>query len=184
VTLLPQPLSPDERHRAAPAGRRTTRRRPRGTPALATLASGDGALLLLRFAIDLSKLPPEPRIVAAFVLLERSMAVDAQPEAITLRAARVAQSWDSRSVSWLRQPNIDPSTGPWTRVQPSSGSLVRVDVGDIVRRWLKRGRDEFGLAVEAEGPSGAGMTFALVAGPPEGAGALAAQGPRLELYVK
>jgi hypothetical protein len=159
-------------------------RDPEGTPALATLASGDGAFLLLRFAIDLSHLPPDPRIVAAFVLLERSMAVDAQPAAITLRAARIAQAWDSRSVSWLRQPKRGPSSEPFTRVQPASGSLVRVDVGDIVRLWLKRGRGEFGLAVEADGPSGAGMTFALAAGPPEGAGAVAVQGPRLELYVK
>lgn len=183
---VPSPLSQTSRLLFEPVDVGYVRRHggPEGTPALATLASGDGALLLLRFAIDLSHLPPEPHVVEAFVLLERSMAVDAQPGAITLRAARIAQSWDSRSVSWLHQPNLDPSSGPWTRVQPASGPIVRVDVGDIVRRWLKRGRGEFGLAVEAEGPSGAGMTFALVAGSPQGESAVAVQGPRLELYVK
>lgn len=157
---------------------------PEGTPVLATLGSGDGALLLLKFAVDLSHLPPEPRIVAAFVLLERSTAVDAQPGAILLRGSRVAEPWDSRSVSWGLQPHVDPSTGPRTRVLPSSGTLVRVEVSELVRQWLKRSRDEFGVAVEADGPSGAGMTFALVPGPPEAENEVALQGPRLELYVK
>lgn len=154
-----------------------------GTPALATLGSGDGALLLLRFSIDL---PPEPHIVAAFVLLERATNVDSQPGAIALRAARVTQPWDSRWVSWALQPRLDELGEPLTRVEPAAGSLVRVEVRDLVRRWLRRGRDEFGIAVEADGPPRAGMTFALVPGPGSSTddGAVAYQGPRLELYVK
>lgn len=140
------------------------------TPSLATLGSGDGALLLLRFSIDL---PPDPRIVDAFVLLERAADVDADPGEVILRAARVTQPWDSRSVSWALRPRVESVDGSRTGVRPGAKSLVRVGVLELARRWLRRGRDEFGIAVEADGQGSAGVTFAL-----------ADRGPRLELYVK
>ena len=63
---------------------------------------------------------------------------------------------------------------------------VRVDVRDLARRWLRRGPDEFGVAIEAEGPGRAGVTVALVptSGAAERDGRTAYAGPRLELYVK
>jgi len=153
-----------------------------GTPALATLG-GEGALLLLRFAVDL---PPDRQIVAAFILLERAMAVDGEPDALTLHAARVTEPWDSRSVTWALQPRLEESREVRTRVDPGSGALVRVEVRGIARGWLRRSPDEFGIAVESEGSHRSAMTFALVAGAtsPRDEGARAVQGPRLELYVK
>jgi|HubBroStandDraft_1064217.scaffolds.fasta_scaffold01747_9 hypothetical protein len=184
-SAAPSPLSQTRRLLYDPVAVGYVRRHagPEGTPALATLGSGDGALLLLRFSIDL---PPEPHIVAAFVLLERATNVDDEPRAIDLRAARVTQAWDSRWVSWALQPRLDELGEPLTRVEPAAGSLVRVEVRKLVRRWLRRGRDEFGIAVEADAPRRAGMTFALAPGPgsSEGDGPAAYQGPRLELYVK
>jgi len=154
-----------------------------GTPALATLGSGDGALLLLRFSIDL---PPEPGIVEAFVLLERAADVDADPGDVILRAARVTQPWDSRSVSWALRPRVELVDGPPTAVRSGTQSLVRLGVLDLARRWLRRGRDEFGIAVQADGPGSAGVTFALAAGggSVQSDGDVAERGPRLELYVK
>ena len=63
--LAPSPLSQTRRLLYDPVDVGYVRRHagPEGTPALATLGSGDGALVLLRFSIDL---PPEPHIVAAF----------------------------------------------------------------------------------------------------------------------
>jgi hypothetical protein len=154
-----------------------------GTPLLATLGAADGSLLLLRFSIDL---PPEPRIVEAFVLLDRATIVDADPASVTLRAARITQPWDGRSVSFAEQPHVDEVRGPLTLVRASAGSQVRVGVRDLVKRWARRGRDEFGIAVEAEGPKAAGVTVALVptSGAADRGGAMQYSGPRLELYVK
>lgn len=181
----PSPLTQTRRLLYDPVDAAFVRRHagPEGTPALVTLGSGDGALVLLRFSIDL---PPESQIVEAFVLLERAMNVDAEPVPIALRTARVAEAWDGRWVSWAHQPRLDESGGPITRVEPAGGSFVRVDVRNLVQRWRKRGRDEFGIAVESDAPGRAGVTFALAAGPAssEGEGPVAYQGPRLELYVK
>ena len=184
-SAAPSPLAQTRRLLYEPVDVAFVRRHagPEGTPALVTLGSGDGALLLLRFSLDL---PPEPQIVEAFVLLERAMNVDAEPVPIALHAARVVEAWDGRWVTWAHQPRLDELGGPITRVEPAGGSLVRVDVRDLVQRWRKRGRDEFGIAVESAAPRRAGVTFALAPGPAssEGEGSVAYQGPRLELYVK
>ncbi len=184
-SATPSPLSQTRRLLYEPVDVAFVRRHagPEGTPALVTLGTGDGALVLLRFSIDL---PPEPHIVEAFVLLERATNVDAEPVPIALHAARVAEAWDGRWVSWALQPRLDESGGALTRVEPAGGRLVRIDVRDLVQRWRKRGRDEFGIAVESDAPHNAGMTFALAAGPAssDGEGPVAYQGPRLELYVK
>jgi hypothetical protein len=155
-----------------------------GTPAFATLGSRDDGRLLLRFAIEL---PPESHVVEAFVILERATAVDAEPVPITLRAGRVTESWDGRSVDWAHPPHVEDLAEPLTRWAPGAGPLVRINVRDLVRRWLRRGRDEFGIAVSADGPSDAAVTFVLLpsSGPADGESPMAASlGPRLELYVK
>jgi hypothetical protein len=136
-------------------------------PALVTLgrvAEGE-ARLLLRFSI-----PAIPNVVEAYVLLERSDAVDIDPAPIALHAARIVDPWDARSVSWARGPAIEESRSPSTTVLPTAGSLVRIDVRDLVQRWRARDTHDQGIAIVAEGSSPLGVTFAPA--------------PRLELYVK
>jgi hypothetical protein len=124
--------------------------------------------------------------VEAFVLLERAADIDADPGDVVLRAGRVTQPWDSRSVSWALRPRVEAVDGPPTGVRPGTKSLVRVGVLDLARRWLRRGRDEFGIAVQADGEGSAGVTFALAAGAglSQSDGDVPDHGPRLELYVK
>ena len=126
--------------------------------AVAALGCGERALLLLRFAV---RLPPEASVVEAYLLLERATEVDDDPAPLALHAARVTEPWDSASISWARQPHIDDLGAPVTRVGSASGPVVRLDVRDIVRRWRRRARDDFGLAVLAEGTSSTGFSVAL-----------------------
>jgi hypothetical protein len=159
--------------------------------ALLGRAGDDGSLVLLRFA---ATLPPEANVLEAYVVLERAADVDADPVPITVHAARVVDRWDGRSVTWGNQPRLEEVSAPLTRVSPSSGELVRIDVREIVRRWRAREHDDFGLAVVAEGSSPTGIAFALVPGTsardrldPVLASSEprpARVGPRLELYVK
>jgi hypothetical protein len=153
-------------------------------------AGDDGAIVLLRFA---ATLPPEANVLEAYLVLERAD-MDADPVPITLHATRAVDRWDGRSVTWGSQPRLEEVGAPLTRVLPSSGELVRVDVREIVHRWRAHEHDDFGLAVVAEGKSPTGVAFALL----PGTGAhdrrdpvLASSeprparvGPRLELYVK
>jgi hypothetical protein len=169
---------------------------------LAALGRGDGALVLFRFAIDL---PPEAKVLEAYLLLREAGDVDADPEPIALHAVRVAQRWEGRSVTWAQKPQIVEVGAPVTRVFPFTGRTVRLDVHDIVQRWRRRPNEDFGIAVIAEGRSTTGITFALepvpavvgrgdpvlasleprFAGSERGAHVLdVVVGPELELYVK
>jgi len=125
---------------------------------VATIGRGDGAVILLRFSIALA---PEASVVEAYLLLERVPGIDADPVAMTLHATRIAGAWDSRSLSWARQPLTDEMGAPVTRVVPAAGRLVRLDVGTLVQRWRRRAADDFGLAVVTEGESPTGMPIAL-----------------------
>jgi hypothetical protein len=123
--------------------------------------------LLLRFSVPL---PPEATVIEAYLLLDRSDLVDSDPEPIALHAARIAEPWDSRSVTWATQPRIDDLNLPSTTVRPEGGPLVRVDVRDLVAKWRTHDARDQGIAVVAETSTPSGIAFAL--------------GPRLELYVK
>jgi len=128
-------------------------------PAVATLGrAGQPGIAFLRFGLPLA---PETKVVEAYVLLERASDVDADPAPIALHAARVVSPWDSRSLSWARQPRVEEVGAPVTLVVPAGGPLVRIDVRDIVLRWRVRARDELGLALVAEGESVTGVAFAL-----------------------
>jgi hypothetical protein len=176
-------------------------------PAIATLGAEDDGVLLLRFSVDL---PLEAVVLEAYIVLARAADVDSDPTLLALHALRVVEPWDGRSVTWGRQPRLVDVGAPVSRVRSSAGRLVRLDVRDIVGRWRRRGRDEFGVAVAAERRAGRGLAFALRPtgapfpaardpGPGEGppqpaddelADRLAAAspgpfgGPELELYVK
>jgi hypothetical protein len=126
----------------------------------ATLGStrDQGAVVLMRFS---ARLPQEVSVLEAYVVLERASDADVEPMPIAIHAARVVQAWDSRSVSWARQPLFEEAGAPVTRIQPSAGRLVRLDVRAIVQRWRRRSGEDFGIAVRAEETSLTGMAFAL-----------------------
>jgi hypothetical protein len=176
-------------------------------PTIATLGDDDDGVLLLRFAVDL---PLEAFVLEAYIVLARAPDVDSDPTLLALHALRVAEPWDGRSVTWGRQPLLVDVGAPVSRVRSSAGPLVRLDVRDIVGRWRRRRRDEFGVAVAAERRAGRGLAFSLrpsgapappARDPVSGEGAPGAAddeladrltarspgpfgGPALELYVK
>jgi hypothetical protein len=175
---------------------------------LATLGKGDGALVLLRFAIAL---PPEAEVLEAYLLLRQEGDVDADPDPIVLHAARVTDPWDGRRVTWAHAPRVVEMNAPVTRVGAATARNVRLDVRAIVQRWRRRPGEDFGIAVVAEGRSATGVTFALEPVPtmaglgdpvlaafgpaldpraswltaePDPHAAAVIDGPELELYVK
>jgi|CZKU01.1.fsa_nt_gi hypothetical protein len=122
-------------------------------PAVATLGPGGGRVFM-RFAVPIA---PEVTIVEAYVLVDRILSVDADPAPIAVHLARVADPWDSRSLSWALQPRIEELGSPVTRVLPSAGAVVRLDARLLVERWrLRRRSDELGIAIVAaeDVPSG------------------------------
>jgi hypothetical protein len=150
-------------------------------------ADGD-ARLLLRFAVPL---PKDARVLEAYVLLEPTDAVDADPIAIGIHAARIAEPWDPRALSWGRQPRVDDVRAPTTQVTGTAGlrPFVRVDVRDLVLRWRARDPSDQGIALVAENQSPTGVAFTLVGttherGGEEPSRARVTAGPRLELYLK
>jgi hypothetical protein len=166
------------------------------------------AVLLLRFSLPLTA---ASQVVEAYVLLERATAVETDPAPIALHAARVADGWDSRSVSWGALPRIEETRSPSTIVREGGPAVVRVDVRDIVRRWAIHDPRDHGIALVAESTTPTGAAFVLVQGAekeqalmaPPGGGVLGASAsdratggdlghagsgqatmPRLEVYVK
>jgi hypothetical protein len=137
-------------------------------PSLFTLgrrADGDSALLL-RFAAPLA---PDAAVIEAYILLERSQAVDMDPTPIGLYAARITAPWDARSVSWATQPPIEDTRSPVTLMPAAAHSLVRIDVRALVEAWRKHDPRDQGIAILAQSSTVTGATFAS---------------GRLELYVK
>jgi hypothetical protein len=166
-----------------PVDEATVRRGGRGpgpSARIVSLGRDDDALVLLRFQVPI---PPEAIVIEAYLILQRAVGVDADPATIALHAARIVGPWDGRTVSWAMQPRLEDFGAPVTRVRPVSGPVVRLDVHDLVRRWRRRGRDEFGVAVVAEGRSPTGIAFAIAptSGDPESPPFI---GPALELYMK
>ena len=135
-------------------------RGPSAMPAVFTLgrARDGGAVLLTRFAVPLTK---ETQIIEAYLLLARSEAVDADPVPISLHAARVVDTWDSRSLSWSTQPRTQEVGGASTRVDGASRVLVRLDVRALVSRWALHDPLDQGIAVVAESSSTTGIPFAF-----------------------
>jgi hypothetical protein len=116
------------------------------------------SLILLRFAVPL---PPEANVLEAYLVLERATEIDADPGQLMLHTARIVDPWDSRSVSWPRQPRLHEAGAPVTPVTSTSGPLVRLDVRTIVQRWRRRSGDDFGVAILAEGATPTGIALAL-----------------------
>ncbi len=144
--------------------------------ALGRAADGE-ALLLLRFNVVI---PKDATVLEAYLLLERTAAVDSDPTPITLHAARIIDPWDGRSISWALQPRVEETRSPSTTIDPAGRSLVRLDVRDLVNHWRRHEKLDQGIAVVADSTSTTGMAFALtvshesgqveVASNPEGQG--------------
>jgi hypothetical protein len=145
-----------------------------GVPSIVPLGRDDAGLAFLQFAIPLT---PEVNVLEAYLLLERPPGLGADPAPVLLHAARIHDAWDSRSLSWARQPRIEEIGAPVTQVLPNAGPLVRVDVRLLVERWRRRAADEYGIAIVATGGSVSGIPVALAPGS-------GGRGPMLELYVK
>ncbi|HEY5145502.1 MAG TPA: hypothetical protein VII82_01980, partial [Polyangiaceae bacterium] len=140
-----------------------------GVPGVVILGRDDGRAFL-RFSVPLA---PEVGIVEAYVLLDRVVAIDADPVTVTLHLARVADAWDGASLSWAVQPRVEEVGSPVTRVLPSAGPVVRLDARLLVEQWRRRrgatASDAFGVAVLAnrdatpsvEESNPSGMAFAL-----------------------
>jgi hypothetical protein len=120
--------------------------------------AGEHGIVFLRFSLAL---PPEADVLEAYLLLDRAPSVDADGAPLALHAARVVSAWDGRSVSWATQPRIEEVGAPVTRVALYASPRVRLDVRDIVQRWRRRERDDFGVAILCEGESVTGVVFAL-----------------------
>ena len=133
-------------------------------PEVATLGQDaqSEALLLLRFSVPI---PKEANVLEAYLLLERSHAVDVDPTPITFHAARIEGPWDGRSITWALQPRVADTLSPSTTVIPTGRTLVRLDVRDLVQHWRLHDPRDQGLAVVAETTSPTGMAFALTAAP-------------------
>jgi hypothetical protein len=163
---------------------------------VATLGqAGSEAVLLLRFSAELA---PDTSIIEAYVMLDRARTVDADPVWIGIHAERIEDAWDPRAVAWANQPRLGDTRSSSTWVAPAGGSLVRVDVRALVRRWRTHDPRDQGIGIVAENTSPTGIAFALASeelpptdgevrtkGPAAVGEATAPAGlPRLELYVK
>jgi hypothetical protein len=148
------------------------------------------ARLYLRFA---APIPRETAVVEAYLLLERSADVDADPSPITLHAARVIDTWDPRSIAWARQPRIEETRSPSTTITSAGRSRVRLDVKDLVVHWKSHDKSDQGLVILADTKSPTGIAFAFAPSGPEGAPASPSEEaiapplglpPELEIYLK
>jgi len=156
-------------------------------------ADGD-ARVLLRFAVPLAR---ETTVVEAYLLLERTEAVESDPEPVVLHAARIVDRWDPRGVSWAFQPRVEETRAPSTTVVRDGRHLVRLDVRALVNEWPKHDPKDQGLAVLADTTSPTGVAFSFSPATeepdPTAIGAEKAEiepppplgvPPRLELYLK
>jgi hypothetical protein len=140
---------------------------PGNVPAVARLGGGDGGVVLLRFE---ATLPPLASVLEAYIVLRPESEADDDPGSVALHAARIADPWRGADVSWAHQPRIVDVGAPTTRVVPAAlapSAFVRLDVRDLVSHWRLRERDDFGIAVLAEGATrtsgqGGGIGFALL----------------------
>jgi hypothetical protein len=163
-------------------------------PVLVLGREGDGAALLLRFAVPIA---PQESVVEAYVLLDREDVVEGDPQPISLHAARIIDAWDGRSISYARAPRWEETGSPGAVVTGTGKPLVRIDVRDLVSHWKERDPRDQGIAILADRTSRTGMAFAatpavldegptsmLGSAPPDIRARWAAAPPRLELYLR
>ena len=120
-------------------------------------SSESEAVLLLRFNVPL---PKDVKVFEAYVLLtSHRFLVEVDP-LIGLHAARIIEPWDGKSTSWALQPKVEEARAPTTFAGPNR-AMVRVDVRDLVLRWLAHEKKDLGIAIVVENSSPTGLAFAL-----------------------
>jgi hypothetical protein len=135
-------------------------------------AAEGAAVLYLRFAPVWAS---AARVDSAFLLLEPLPETPASTADVLVRALRVEESWDARTLSFLHQPKLGlPSSRAWARSRPPS--MLRIDVTNIIRYQHEHTIAALGIAVKASGGGGHGAAFAT--------GSALGSPPRLELYVR
>ncbi|CAN5596654.1 hypothetical protein BH09MYX1_BH09MYX1_19490 [soil metagenome] len=148
----------------------------------------DDARLLLKFEVAIG---PEDDVVEAYLLLDRLDVMDTDPSPISLHVERIIDRWDTRSITWARQPRMEDDRGPATLLSVGARPLVRLDVTAFVKRWKRRDPSDQGLAVVAGSTNATGIAFAAV----DSAGSETdtsdpskplwiPSAPRLELYLQ
>lgn len=166
-------------------------------PVLVLGRAGDGAALLLRFAVPIA---PEENVVEAYLLLDRADVVETDPKPISLHAARIIDAWDGRSISYARAPRWEETGSPGTIVSGAGRPLVRIDIRALATHWKERDPRDQGVVVVSDETSRTGMAFAAASSVLDQGNASmlgqaaddlhsagvswAAAPPRLELYLR
>ena len=141
------------------------------TLAMGARGSGD-AMVFLAFDHGLGRADD---VEAAYLVVDPADGSVAASDWVLVEARDVPAGFDGARVDWARRPPMGrPSTTARTRGVP--GAPLRVDVTDLVRSWIHRGRRDGNVALVSRARVDVGATFST------GLGAGAA--PRLEVYLR
>lgn len=130
-----------------------------GGPAPDTAVLGrDDGVLLFHFPVPLAR---DAEIVEAYLVLHRDDRAADDPDPVELHAMRIVEAWDGRASTAAFAPRLVDVRAPKTQIRGGRSSLVRLDVGELVRRFRSKDPIDHGIAVVAEGTSTSGVTFVL-----------------------
>lgn len=129
-----------------------------GRPPDTAVLGRDGGALLFRFPVPLAR---DADVVEAYLVLHRDARAGGDDDSIELHAMRIAEAWDDRATTAAFGPRLTDVRAPKTRVRAGGPTLVRLDVGELVRRFREKDPSDHGIAVVAEGSSTTGVTFVL-----------------------
>lgn len=135
-------------------------------------ADASGTVVLFRFSAALRE---RSDITSAFLVLDPLEGALPARRPVAVEVARILEPWDSATASWGRRPRLSlPERA--ASLRPRSSAPARVDVTEIVRRWLKRLPDDHGIALLVDGDDALGSLFSM--------GISDGGGPRLEVYLR
>ena len=140
-------------------------------PAVVVLGRGSSTLFL-HFAVPIQ----DPRdVTAAVLVLEPPRDAIPPVSPIPIHVAPILDSWRGEDVVNGRAPRVavPERAGVYSG---AFGSVVRLDVTAIVKRWAERHADDHGLAIVADESDAYGAPFSL--------GVTETRGPRLEVYLR
>jgi hypothetical protein len=146
-------------------------------------ATEAATLLLLRFDLHLDR---GASLVRASILLDRSDTLSADGAPVALHAERVIGRWSPVTVSRSTVPPVEDLRLPRTLVGSGGPRLVRIEVTEVVRRWMNHDPADRGVVIVAENATPTGVTFSLGGDTPlpESDTSNPPQPPRLEVYAR